>query len=99
MPRYFTPLRDAVRARAQVRHLEWARAKHLVLRSWPKVAEAFVSNASDVTRAVGFDHGCLTIACLSASVARQIRQLEEVLKAAINRILGTVCVRSIEVVN
>lgn len=99
MPRYFTPLRDAVRAQAQARHLERARAKHLVLRSWPKALEAFVSGASSLTQAVGFDRGCLTIACLSSSVARQIRQLEAALVAALNRILGSLWVKNIEVVS
>ncbi|MFI5205375.1 MAG: DUF721 domain-containing protein [Candidatus Paceibacterales bacterium] len=69
-------------------NLESAVYKHKTLKHWHEVASAFVDEASELTKAINFEKGVLTIACLSREVASQVKLLAQRIIYALNQFLG-----------
>ncbi len=71
-------------------------AAELVARSWGRAAEAFVSGAARLSRAVRFEAGRLTVACLSRELAEQLRRFTRSIVGALNRQIGFAAVAELE---
>jgi hypothetical protein len=69
-------------------NLENAIYKHKALKYWHQVAGAFVEEAKNLTKAMDFQKGVLTIACLSREVASQVKLLAQRIIYALNEFLG-----------
>jgi hypothetical protein len=62
--------------------------KHKALKHWHEIAGAFILEAKDLTQAVDFKKGVLTVACLSREVASKIKLFAESILEALNQVLG-----------
>ena len=78
-------------------HLEGAFYKAKVLKHWQEVASGFVSQATDLTKAIEFKKGVLTVACLSREVAYNIKLLAVRIIESLNQLLGKTVVFAIQV--
>jgi len=70
------------------KNLQVAFYKHQALKYWHDVIDGFISEAKDLTQAIDFKKGVLTVACLSREIANKIRVLSEQIIAALNEVLG-----------
>ncbi|HVY68134.1 MAG TPA: DciA family protein [Patescibacteria group bacterium] len=75
-------------ATASRRHWEGVWQRQRALAAWQGVAAAFLEETAELTRAIGFDKGVLTVACLSKAAASRIRLLSQNLITALNEWLG-----------
>jgi hypothetical protein len=69
-------------------NLESALYKHKTLKHWHEIASAFLDEAKELTKAINFEKGVLTVACLSREVATQVKFLAQRIIYALNQFLG-----------
>jgi hypothetical protein len=84
----WTSIDKAIRQNAKNQNLETALYRHKALKLWLEIAEGFVKEARQLTQAVDFKKGILTVACLSREVASKIRFLAEQIITALNELMG-----------
>ena len=84
----FSKIDKVLNTTAKHYNLENALYKHKTLKHWGDIAAAFVEEAKDMTQAVDFQKGVLTIACLSREVASKIKLLAQNIIRALNEVLG-----------
>ena len=68
--------------------LEAALYRHQAIKLWQEIAASFVEEAKQLTQAVDFKKGVLTVACLSREVASKIKLLSAQILAALNELMG-----------
>lgn len=93
----FTKIDKVIKTAAKNHKLTSALYRHKLLSSWHKIAESFVSEAAEATKAVDFQKGVLWVACLSQEIAYQIKVLSQRLIYALNELLGFQAVFAIHV--
>jgi len=69
-------------------NLETAVNKHQAIKHWKEIAGAFVEGAKELTQAIDFKQGVLTVACLSREVANKVKILASRIISALNQVLG-----------
>ena len=84
----FIPLNKLLKNTAKEYNLESALYRHKTLAGWQKVASGFIEDAAVKTKALDFNKGILTVACLSREVAYKIKLMAEQIIAALNEIIG-----------
>ena len=93
----FSRINKVLDTTAKNYHLEAALAKHKTLKHWAEVAGAFIEEAKNLTQAINFEKGVLTVACVSKEVANQVKLLASRLIYALNQIIGKQLVYAIYV--
>lgn len=84
----FTSIDKLLKNSAKEYHLEGALYRHRTLKQWERVAPGFIEDAENLTKAIDFKKGILTIACLTREAAYQVKIMAERLIMALNQILG-----------
>ncbi len=84
----FTPINKVIGNSAKNYNLENALHKHQALKHWEVIAAGFIEGAENLTKALDFKKGVLTIACLSKEVAYKVKFMAERLISALNEVLG-----------
>ena len=84
----FTPIEKLLKNSAKEYHLENAIYRHKTLKHWESVAIGFIEDAQNLTKAIDFKKGVLTVACLTREVAYQVKVMAERLILALNQVLG-----------
>jgi len=84
----FVPLNKLLKNTAKEYHLENAMYRHKALTTWREVAIGFIEDAQNLTQAIDFNKGVLTIACLSREVAYRVKLLAERIMEELNNIIG-----------
>jgi predicted nucleic acid-binding Zn ribbon protein len=84
----FTKIEKLVSQTAKQYNLENALYKHQAIKHWTNVAAAFVQESANLTQAVDFKKGVLTVACLSREVASKLRLLADRIISALNEMVG-----------
>ena len=93
----FSKIDKVLNKTAKHYNLENALYKHKALKHWAEIAAAFVEEAKELTQAIDFQKGVLTIACLSREVASKIKLLAQNIIRALNELLGRQMVYAIYV--
>ncbi len=62
--------------------------KYKIMAAWEQVAKGFFEESKELTKAIDFKAGKLTIGCLSEKLAAQIRQVAAQILRALNEFLG-----------
>jgi hypothetical protein len=91
----FAPIDKLISQTAKNYKLENALYKHRVLKSWQDVAGGFIDQAKELTQAMDFKKGILTVACLNREVASQIKLMAQRIIYAFNQLLGRTLVYAI----
>ena len=84
----FFKIDKVIKHAAKQYNLENALYRHKALTNWGQVAGSFVTEALELTRAIDFKKGVLTVACLSRQVASKLRMLAQQIIGALNQLLG-----------
>lgn len=84
----FSKIDKLVSQTAKQYNLENALYRHKTLKYWQDVAAAFVEEAKDLTQAIDFKKGILTVACLSREVASKLRLMADRIISALNELVG-----------
>lgn len=84
----FAKLDKLLNQTAKQYNLENAVYKHRALKHWHEIASSFVGEAKNLTQAIDFKKGVLTVACLSREVAGKIKLLAQRIIYALNQLLG-----------
>jgi hypothetical protein len=84
----FSKIDKVLNRAAKNYNLENALYKHKALKHWQEIASAFVEEAANLTQAVDFQKGILTVACLSREVASKIKLLAQNIIRALNQLFG-----------
>jgi predicted nucleic acid-binding Zn ribbon protein len=84
----FTSIDKLLKNTAKEYNLESAIYRHKTITGWQKVAPGFIEEAAEKTKALDFNKGVLTVACLSREVAYKIKLMAEQIIAALNEIIG-----------
>ena len=84
----FSRIDKIISLTAKERNLEAPLFRHKTLKYWNQVAAAFVEEAKDLTQAVDFKKGVLTVACLSQEVVYKLKLQAQKIIGALNQMLG-----------
>jgi len=84
----FTPIGKLLKKTAKDYNLESALYRHKTLAGWQKVAGGFIEEAAEKTKALDFNKGVLTVACLSREAAYKIKLMAEQIIVALNESIG-----------
>lgn len=74
-----------------------AMTKYQVFKNWEQVVCSFFEKAKGQTKALEFNSGVLTVACLSRDLAYEIRLLAKKITQVINEIIGKAVVFALRV--
>jgi len=84
----FSNIKYLIPKAAEQHQLEQQFTKYKIFTVWEKVIIGFFTEAKDITKAIDFQNGKLTIACLSQTLGTQIKQVIPQLLRALNDLLG-----------
>jgi hypothetical protein len=93
----FTNIKYIIPQTAKQHSAEQHFIKYKIYTAWEKVSPGFFAEASDLTKAINFKKGTLTVACLSKDLYNAIRQVSQQILRAINEFLGRQMVYSLVV--
>ncbi len=93
----FVPINQLIGLAAKQYKLENVFYRQRVIRYWREVAGSFIDEARELTQAVDFKKGVLTVACLSREAATQIKLLAQRIIYALNQCLGRSLVYAISI--
>ncbi len=95
--KHFTKIDSVLKSTQKNYNLEEAVYRHKLLKVWSEIAEAFVLQASQFTKAVDYKKGVLVVASLSSEVAYQIKLLSAKIIEALNEVMGMRTVYAIHI--
>lgn len=93
----FTKIEKVLKQSEKNYKLEEAALKYKLIKLWDKVVLGFLTEAKDITRAVDFKNGVLTVAVLSSELASQIKAMSQRIIYELNSLLGKKLVFSIQI--
>ncbi len=93
----FTNIKYIIPESAKQHQAESQFIKYKIIAAWEKVAPGFFAECVELTKAINFEKGTLTVACLSKELCTSIRQVCQQILHALNEFLGRELVYSLVV--
>ncbi len=93
----FSKIDRILNTTAKTYNLETALYKHQTIKYWQETVGSFIEEAKELSRAIDFSKGVLTVACLSKEVASKIKLLASRIMDGLNKLIGRRVVFAIHV--
>ena len=71
--------------------------KHQILLLWDRAVKELLPEAGENTKAINYEHGKLTVACLSENIGWKVKSLVKEIITVLNKLLGRMVVYSLAV--
>jgi hypothetical protein len=97
MYKNYTKIDKVLSQTAKQYKLEGALHRYEALKYWEEVVTSYILEAKELTKAVDFRKGVLTVACLSKEISYQIKLLSQRIIYALNQLLGKNLVFAIKI--